>query len=95
MLLPAILLGTSVLGWMVMIRAAVSDPSAAVEPDYYRKASSIDEEKAILKKSAELGWQARVESFTLRPDQSAVLVVRLEDAEHKPLSDVEVSYLET
>lgn len=93
MLLPALLLGAGVLGWIVMVRAAVSDPSAAIEPDYYRKASNVDAEKAILARSEALGWSARVTSFVFDAGGGATLVLSFTDRDGVPLEALVVDAL--
>lgn len=91
MLLPALLLGLGVIGWIVMIRAAVGDPSAAIEPDYYRQATNIDREKALLARSDELGWSAKVETFVVQPGGSAKLALRITERSGAAVSDLSVS----
>jgi hypothetical protein len=93
MLLPVLLLGGSFVGWFFMIRAAVTDPSAAIEPDYYRQASEIDHEKAILARSEQLGWLLHLESFRIEPSGGAKIALRFEDRSRAPLVDLDVTVL--
>lgn len=89
MLLPVLLLGVGVGGWIWMIRAAVDDPSAAIEPDYYAQAAHIDEQKARLARSEALGWNANVETEWTEGGRG-VLRVRLVDREGASLDGLEV-----
>lgn len=66
MMLPVLLLGAGVLGWIFMMRAAVNDPSFGIEPDYYKKASKFDGEKESVAKSGQLGWHTTLRGFTSR-----------------------------
>lgn len=91
MLLPVLLLGAGVVGWIIMVQAALADPSVAIEPNYYQQATHIDREKALLARSAELGWTATVESFDAESDGGARLSFRLIDREGRGLEGLQVS----
>lgn len=72
-----VLLAAVVIGNVALLRVASSDPSVAVEPDYYRKAADWDASAAARDRSGRLGWTAGVSA---RPgDGGADLVVRLTD----------------
>lgn len=88
--LPILLLGTAGLGWVVMVRAALSDPGFAIEPDYYKKAGSIDQDKARQRASQELGVSAQVESFYILAGDRAELRVMLKDRDGEPLQALDV-----
>jgi|GEM_PF-6439317 len=90
MLLPVLLLGVGVFGWIWMIRLAVDDPSAAIEPDYYAQASHIDAKKALMAQSEALGWKANVEAEWAEGAQGT-LRVRLVDSEGASLEGLEVT----
>jgi hypothetical protein len=80
--LAAILLA-SVLANVAFLVLATSDPAAAVEPDYYRKAVAWDSEMAQRQHNATLGWQARAVLYLGAPGR---LEVRLVDASGRPLN---------
>jgi len=89
--LMAVVIGAN----LVLIYVANSDPSFAVEEDYYRKAQAWDEERAQRGANAELGW-------TIEPgvDPSSVgggmahLTATVRDADGDPIEDAHV-HLET
>jgi len=70
MLLPVLLLGASVAGWIVMVRLAVDDPGFSLEPDYYRKAVEFDAREAKRREADALGWRIDVESFARTGDRT-------------------------
>ncbi len=59
--LVAALLIATVAGQGVMLYAAASDPTFAVEPDYYRKAVDFDDVIAQEAANRRLGWSASAE----------------------------------
>jgi len=65
---------------------AISDPSFAVEPDYYDKALRWDEHRERAARNSELGWRVAVEVAGV-PDPLGRREVRLTalDAEGRPL----------
>jgi len=86
MLLPVLLLGASLGGWAFMISAATADPSFAVEPSYYRKASLFDEELARRAASRKLGWRVDVVAFERPSGGPMRLRVALSDREGMPVA---------
>ena len=75
---------------VTMMRIAASDPSFAVEPDYYQKAVHYDDVIAQRARNAELGW--RLEPQVARHDAGgATLRVRLADAEGEAISGATLS----
>ncbi len=90
MLVPVLLLTTSVGGWLYMVSLAVDDPGFSVEKDYYQKASGYDDVVAQRGENERLGWRVRVESFE-REGQDAKLVLVLADPSGTPLSGGELS----
>lgn len=70
---------------VLLLTVATSDPSFAVEPDYYAKALQWDEHMAEVGESARLGWQAKV-----LPGHQHV-TISLEDAAGRPVVGAQVS----
>jgi nitrogen fixation protein FixH len=91
MLLPVLLLGLSFAGWAVMISMATSDPSFAVEADYYQKAARFDEELGRREASRALGWKVEVLDFRPRQSGASALRVRLVDRQGSPLAGASVA----
>ena len=54
----AVILGTTVVANLVVMRLANNDPAFAIEPDYYKKAVAFDSTFAEERRSLELGWTA-------------------------------------
>ena len=85
---PYLLLGLLLLpvgANIVLIIKANSDPSFAVEPDYYQKAIEWDEHQVALAKSEALGWNLSVDA------QNKPLRVNLRDALGQPIDNASVS----
>jgi nitrogen fixation protein FixH len=78
--LPALLLGGLLGTQLVVLTRVLHDPSVALEPDYYRKAVSWDEQRALERRSAALGWRAAVTAEPGPLAGSVRLGVRLTDA---------------
>ncbi len=78
MLVPVLLLGASVAGWIVMVRLAVDDPGFSLEPDYYRKAVEFDAREARRRAADDVGFRVDVESF-VRDGATTRLRVRARD----------------
>jgi len=76
------------IGFMLI---ATSDPTFAVEPDYYRKAIDWDKTMAQETRNAELGWavSARLEQAA-RPGQGR-LVARVTDRAGAPVTGARVA----
>lgn len=92
--MPAIvvgLLGGHMVFIFIAITLATGDRSFAVVPDYYQKAVDYDERKALLAKSAELGW-----SVDLSPSKQADalgqrdVVIQMLDAQGEPVRGLKV-----
>lgn len=49
-----------------MVIIAVSDPSFAVEPDYYKKALNWDKEMEQQRQNAKLGWKVALQANALK-----------------------------
>lgn len=81
----AVILGVTVVANIVVMRVANSDPSFAIEPDYYRKAVAFDSTIAEERRSLTLGWSA-VSTITRDSAGGApVLAVVLRDTAGQPV----------
>jgi nitrogen fixation protein FixH len=68
------------------VYVATSNPSYAVEEDYYQKALRWDEKRAQDRRNAELGWRLVLEvEPPARRGDPAVLTAHLSDADGTPL----------
>ena len=82
----AAILGLTIALNLWVARLAGSDPSFAIEPDYYQKALHWDDEMAQQRRNAALGW--RLEPALAPLDRAgARLTVRLTDRAGAPLPD--------
>lgn len=91
---PVLLLGSLLSGLGSMVFIATSDPSFAVEPEYYQKALDWDRERDQQATNARLGYRLSVHVQEQKaPGAARDLVLRLEDATGKPIrgAHVEVS----
>lgn len=79
--LMALVLGVN-LGFVYV---AVSDPSFAVEQDYYQKALDWDHKRDQDRINAELGWTVDFEVAPPAPDGSRRLLARLTDGRGAPV----------
>lgn len=77
---------------LITVWVATSDPSYAVEDDYYRKAVAWDERRAQERHNAELGWRLDVD-VTPAPSSGTepTLSVRLSDPAGGPLDGASIS----
>jgi len=73
----------------ITVIAAVSDPSYAIEDDYYQKAVDWDHARGLEIASEELGWHADAMLTT----SDGTLAVTLTDADGQPLGDAFVRAL--
>lgn len=87
-----LVLATTVGVNLFVYRIAASDPSVAVEPDYYNKAVHWDDELAQRRLNRELGWRSAI---TLSAGNgmggAGELSVRLTDSTGAPLEGATVS----
>jgi hypothetical protein len=91
---PALIVGALVLhvvASLVTVFIATSNPSYAVEEDYYQKALAWDERRAQERYSRELGWQLIVEVAPAAAGSDPTLVARLADGNGQPLTGARVS----
>ncbi len=81
-----------VISSLVVVYVATSDPSYAVEDDYYQKAVAWDEKRAQDRLNQDLGWSL---DFSVTPPETPgeqpALDVTLLDAGGKPLAGAVVS----
>ncbi|MBY0313791.1 MAG: FixH family protein [Phycisphaerales bacterium] len=74
----------------VTVYFALSDPSAAVEPDYYRKGLAWDETARQNEHNRALGWSADVRFEQAAAGQPAQLRVRLANKLNEPISGAKI-----
>lgn len=74
----------------VTLYFALSDRSAATEPDYYRKAMAYDETIRLREESARLGWKAMVTFRPAADGRSMQLAVTLTDRDDRPIEGARV-----
>jgi nitrogen fixation protein FixH len=72
---------------------ASSDPAAAVEPDYYRKAVAWDEEMAQEKRNIALGWSAHAALYPGAQGTVGRLELTLADSLGQPLTGATIQAL--
>ena len=91
---PALIVGAliiHVVASLVTVFIATSDPSYAVEEDYYQKAIAWDERRAQERHNRELNWQLDVEVAAAAAGSDPTLVVRLADGNGQPLDGARVA----
>jgi len=85
-------LGIHVIASLVVVFIATSDPSYAVEEDYYQKAMAWNDKRAQDRTNDTLGWDLE---FAVEPRASSgdepILEVRIRDAQGEPLTGASVS----
>ncbi len=84
-----IVLGLTVAGNAWLWRVANSDPSFAVEPDYYQQAIHWDSTTARSRRSAALGWS--VDASLTAVANGTQLRVTVRDPDGQPMQDVRLS----
>ncbi|QNN24823.1 FixH family protein [Planctomycetales bacterium ZRK34] len=81
------LLGLQIVLCVIAVYLAVSDPTMAIEPDYYKKAVHWDQSAAEQRESDALGWS---HELTVDPSQDTIgrreMTVLIRDADGEPLS---------
>lgn len=90
---PALIVGALVIhvvASLVTVFIATSDPSHAVEEDYYQKAIAWDKRRAQERHNRELGWQLDVE-VAAAAGSDPTLVARLADGNGQPLDGARVA----
>lgn len=84
---PALLLGSMLLGLGVLAYVAIDDPHFALEPNYYDKAVHWDRTQSEARDSAALGLQLTLtQPLALSADGSLELELRVTDRERVALS---------
>ena len=72
---------------LIVVYVATSDPSYAVEEDYYEKAVAWDDKKAQDRTNTRLGWSLEFSvKPPVRPADRPTLEVELLDADRRPLT---------
>jgi hypothetical protein len=85
-------LALHVVGSLVMVFVATSNPSYAVEEDYYQKALHWDDKRAQDRANEELGWNLDIEVHpAATPAGEPTLEVRLADAGGEPVDGAVVA----
>ncbi len=85
-------LALHVVGSLVMVFVATSNPSYAVEEDYYQKALHWDDKRAQDRTNEELGWFVELAVRpAATPGEEPTLEVRLADAGGEPLDGAVVA----
>jgi len=74
--------------WVAVV--AGSDPSFAIEPDYYHKAVNWDSTLAQSRENERLGWRIRTRLTAFDPRHGARLDVALVDSAGAPITDAVV-----
>jgi nitrogen fixation protein FixH len=85
------ILGTCVAANIWLIRLASTDPSFAIEEDYYQRALHWDDELAQRRQNDALGWQLAPTLSAVSADSGAELRLTLRDAAGKPLEGAAVT----
>jgi nitrogen fixation protein FixH len=89
--LMAVVIGAN----LILMYVAISDPSFAVEEDYYQKALDWDDKRAQDVTNVELGWSLELDVANTRSADGTIgLTARLIEADGKPISDA-VIHLQT
>lgn len=86
--LAAVVLGAN----FFLVYLAVSDPSFAVEPDYYQKALNWDEHRSQQQSNLDLGWNFKFNLALDRgPDGALELRAILLDRQGVPIDDARIT----
>ena len=92
---PALIIGAlalHVVASLVTVWIATSNPSYAVEEDYYRKSLAWDATRAQERRNAQLGWRLAAEVIpSAEAGVDPALTVRLTTADGSPLDGAEVT----
>lgn len=85
-------LAAHVVGSLVVVAIATTDPSIAVEENYYQKAVDWDQTRAQLLTNSKLGWSlGLVVTPPMQPGEQPLVEVRLADRDGNPLTDATVA----
>jgi nitrogen fixation protein FixH len=86
-----LVLGTVVAANIWVAMKAGSDPSFAIEPDYYKKAIAWDSAMSQARTNAALGWRVAPSLAAFSADSGAALRVVVTDADGRPVRDARVT----
>ena len=86
----AVILGLTVAANVWLIRIANSDPSFAIEANYYQRGVHWDDEMAQRARNVELGWQLLATLSPIERGSGANLRVALNDSAVAPIADASV-----
>lgn len=84
-------LGATIVANLWVMRVANSDPSFAIEPDYYQKAVAFDSTIATERRSLALGWTATTSIAATDTAGRPMLTVTIVDAQRQPVQGATVS----
>jgi hypothetical protein len=87
---PAMLLGSMLIGLGTMAFVAIDDPHFALEPNYYDKAVHWDQSQAEASASRALGVRLELQPLAVSAGGQVELVLVLEDRASLPLAGAEV-----
>lgn len=85
------ILAATVIANLLVMRVATSDPSFAIEPEYYRKAVDFDSTLAHENASARLKWTATAMISPMRANQLSQVTVTVRDSLNQPVEGAVVS----
>jgi nitrogen fixation protein FixH len=88
-----VILGTTIAANLWVMKIANSDPSFAIEPDYYRKAVHYDSTMAQQRTNAALGWGVATQLAPIGDGTATRLTVTLRDVQERPLSGAHVAIM--
>lgn len=80
-----VILSTTVIANLAVMRIANNDPAFAIEPDYYKKAVAFDSTMAQERRSNALGWVASTRIAPVTDGAATRLHVTLRDEASQPV----------
>ena len=86
----SVILAATVVGNLIMMHVANSDPSMAIEPDYYKKAVAFDSTMANERRSNALGWHAVSSIDSIVAGRATRVRLSLTDADGGIIGDATV-----
>jgi len=88
---PVLLLGSSVMLYMVIVPFLTSDPSHAVVPDYEGRAANWDQITAQRRTNKALGWGIRLRAPDgIRPGTPLILQINVHDGAGNSIDDARI-----
>lgn len=88
-----VILGISVVGNFWMAHVASSDPSVAIEPNYYDRAIHWDEHMAQVRANEALGWTVAPSLSPIVSGSGSRLQVALHDRDGRPLDGARIDVI--